>query len=73
MNAVTIAQKITNGISCIVIVVFSVAPNTTTTNHYKTFRVSSLSNVPAILRFIAAIRANYSNLALIAEMKCRLF
>ena len=25
MNAVTIAEKITNGISCIVIVVFSVA------------------------------------------------
>jgi hypothetical protein len=41
-NAATIAQKITNGISCIVIVVFSVAPNTTT-SHYKTFGVSSLA------------------------------
>ena len=44
MNAAAIAQKITNGISCIVIVVFSVAPNTTT-SHYKTFGVSSLSNI----------------------------
>jgi len=41
-ECVTIAQKITNGISCIVIVVFSVAPNTTT-SHYKTFGVSSLA------------------------------
>ena len=39
-NAATIAQKITNGISCIVIVVFSVAP---TTSHYKTFGVSVLA------------------------------
>jgi hypothetical protein len=42
MNAATIAQKITSGITCIVIVVFSVAPNTTT-SHYKTFGVSSLA------------------------------
>src|SRR6516164_2908282 len=42
MNAATSAQKITSGITCIVIVVFSVAPNTTT-SHYKTFGVSSLA------------------------------
>ena len=42
MNAATIAQNITSGITCIVIVVFSVAPNTTT-SHYKTFGVSSLA------------------------------
>ena len=51
MNAVTITQKITNGISCIVIVVFSVAPNTTT-SHYKTFGVSSLAQYLWQLRHV---------------------
>jgi hypothetical protein len=56
MNAVTITQKITNGISCIVIVVFSVAPNTTT-SHYKTFGVSSLAQY---LRELSNVRRDAS-------------
>jgi hypothetical protein len=59
-NAVTIAQKITNGITCIVIVVFSVAPNTTP-SHYKTFRVSSLAQY---LWQLGDVRRNPSRLIL---------
>ena len=70
MNAVTIAQKITNGISCIVIVVFSVAPNTTT-SHYKTFGVSSLAQYLWLAMFAAIERAAFLTLHFqLSKVRC---
>ena len=51
-ECVTIAQKITNGISCIDIVAFSVAPNTTTVRR-SAYQV--LRNISGNLAMFAAI------------------